>query len=31
MSHLPSLGEDAVLVDVFRRFPDTAGPLPDYD
>lgn len=30
MSHLPSLGEDAVLVDVFRRFPDTAGPLLDY-
>ncbi|MGN6331465.1 MAG: carboxymuconolactone decarboxylase family protein [Motilibacteraceae bacterium] len=30
MSHLPSLGRDAVLVDVFRRFPDTARPLLDY-
>jgi uncharacterized peroxidase-related enzyme len=30
VSHLPSLGDDAVLVDVFRRFPDTAGPLLDY-
>ncbi len=27
---LTSLGDDAVLVDVFRRFPDTARPLLDY-
>ncbi len=30
MTHLPCLGDDAVLVDVFRRFPDTARPLLDY-
>ena len=30
MTHLPSLGEHAVLLDVFRRFPDTAAPLLDY-
>ncbi|SDY04615.1 uncharacterized peroxidase-related enzyme [Modestobacter sp. DSM 44400] len=30
MTHLPSLGDEAVLVDVFRRFPETAGPLLDY-
>jgi uncharacterized peroxidase-related enzyme len=30
MPYLPSLPEDAVLVDVFRAYPDTAGPLLDY-
>lgn len=30
MPHLPSLPENAVLVDVFRAYPDTAGPLLDY-
>ena len=30
MAHLPSLGPDAVLVDVFRRFPATSAPLLDY-
>lgn len=30
MSHLPSLGPDAVLLDVFKAFPDTARPLLDY-
>jgi hypothetical protein len=28
--HLPSLPDDAVLSDVFRRFPDHAAPLSDY-
>jgi uncharacterized peroxidase-related enzyme len=28
--HLPSLPDDAVLSDVFRRFPDHAAPLADY-
>jgi uncharacterized peroxidase-related enzyme len=28
--HLPSLPDDAVLADVFRRFPDHAAPLADY-
>jgi uncharacterized peroxidase-related enzyme len=28
--YLPSLGDDAVLSDVFRRFPDQAAPLADY-
>jgi uncharacterized peroxidase-related enzyme len=28
--HLPSLPADAVLSDVFRRFPDHAAPLADY-
>jgi len=27
MTHLPSLPEDAVLLDVFRQFPETARPL----
>ncbi len=30
MSYLPSLGPDAVLLDVFRRFPAAAAPLLDY-
>ncbi|MDQ3732755.1 MAG: peroxidase-related enzyme [Actinomycetota bacterium] len=30
MSHLPSLGDDAVLLDIFRQFPATAAPLLDY-
>lgn len=30
MSYLPSLPTDAVLLDVFRAYPDTAGPLLDY-
>lgn len=30
MSHLPSLPEDATLLDVFRAYPDTARPLLDY-
>jgi uncharacterized peroxidase-related enzyme len=30
MTHLPSLPEDAKLLDVFRAYPDTAGPLIDY-
>lgn len=30
MAYLPSLGEDAVLLDVFRAFPDTSRPLLDY-
>jgi uncharacterized peroxidase-related enzyme len=30
MSYLPSLPRDAVLLDVFKAFPDTAGPLLDY-
>ncbi len=30
MTHLPSLGGDAVLLDVFRRYPGTARPLLDY-
>src|SRR3712207_9339462 len=30
MPHLPSLPDDAVLSDVFRRFPDHAAPLADY-
>ena len=30
MTHLPSLGPDAVLLDVFRRFPTTSVPLLDY-
>ena len=30
MAHLPSLGSDAVLLDVFRRFPATSAPLLDY-
>lgn len=30
MGHLPSLGPDAVLLDVFRRFPATSAPLLDY-
>jgi uncharacterized peroxidase-related enzyme len=30
MPYLPSLPEDAALVDVFRAYPDTAGPLLDY-
>ncbi len=30
MPFLPSLPENAVLVDVFRAYPDTAGPLLDY-
>jgi uncharacterized peroxidase-related enzyme len=28
--YLPSLRDDAVLTDVFRRFPDHAAPLSDY-
>ncbi|MPZ83189.1 MAG: peroxidase-related enzyme [Actinophytocola sp.] len=30
MSYLPSLPADAALLDVFRAYPDTAGPLLDY-
>ena len=30
MPYLPSLPENAALVDVFRAYPDTAGPLIDY-
>lgn len=30
MTHLPSLPEDAKLLDVFRAYPDTAEPLIDY-
>lgn len=30
MTHLPSLPDDAKLLDVFRAYPDTAGPLIDY-
>jgi AhpD family alkylhydroperoxidase len=30
MPHLPSLPAGAVLVDVFRAYPDSAGPLLDY-
>lgn len=30
MSYLPSLPENAVLLDVFRAYPDTARPLLDY-
>ena len=30
MSYLPSLPAGAALVDVFRAYPDTAGPLLDY-
>lgn len=30
MPYLPSLPEKAALVDVFRAYPDTAGPLIDY-
>ncbi|MGH3811345.1 MAG: carboxymuconolactone decarboxylase family protein [Pseudonocardiaceae bacterium] len=30
MAHLPSLPERAVLLDVFRAYPDTARPLLDY-
>jgi uncharacterized peroxidase-related enzyme len=30
MPYLPSLKPDAVLLDVFRAFPGTAGPLLDY-
>ena len=30
MPHLPSLPDDAILADVFRRFPDHAAPLADY-
>ncbi|MBA3990726.1 MAG: peroxidase-related enzyme [Propionibacteriales bacterium] len=30
MTHLPSLPEDAKLLDVFRAYPDTARPLIDY-
>jgi len=30
VSHLPSLPEDATLLDVFRAYPDTARPLLDY-
>lgn len=30
VTYLPSLPRDAVLLDVFRRFPDTAAPLLDY-
>lgn len=30
MAYLPSLPDDAVLLDVFRAFPDTARPLLDY-
>jgi uncharacterized peroxidase-related enzyme len=30
LTHVPSLGDDSVLPDVFRRFPDTAAPLLDY-
>ncbi|WP_027943934.1 carboxymuconolactone decarboxylase family protein [Amycolatopsis taiwanensis] len=30
MSYLPSLPADAALIDVFRSYPDTSGPLLDY-
>ena len=30
MAYLPSLPADAVLLDVFRAYPDTARPLMDY-
>jgi len=30
MTHLPSLPDDAKLLDVFRAYPDTARPLIDY-
>lgn len=30
MSYLPSLREDAVLLDVFRAYPETSRPLLDY-
>src|SRR5438309_5375357 len=30
MPHLTSLGDDALLSDVFRRFPEHAAPLGDY-
>ncbi|WP_436497744.1 carboxymuconolactone decarboxylase family protein [Actinokineospora sp. HUAS TT18] len=30
MTHLPSLPENAVLLDVFQRYPETARPLIDY-
>jgi flagellum-specific peptidoglycan hydrolase FlgJ len=30
VSHLPSLPEDAKLLDVFRAYPDTPQPLLDY-
>ncbi len=30
MPYLPSLPRDAVLLDVFKAFPNTAGPLLDY-
>jgi uncharacterized peroxidase-related enzyme len=30
MTYLPSFPDDAVLLDVFRAYPDTAGPLLDY-
>ena len=29
MAYLPSLPDDAVLLDVFRTYPDTARPLLD--
>lgn len=30
MSYLPSLPDDAVLMDVFRAYPETVAPLTDY-
>jgi uncharacterized peroxidase-related enzyme len=30
LPYLPSLPENAALIDVFRAYPDTAGPLLDY-
>lgn len=30
MSYLPSLPADAVLMDAFKAFPDTSGPLLEY-
>ncbi|TDV41083.1 carboxymuconolactone decarboxylase family protein [Actinophytocola oryzae] len=30
MAHLPSLPDNAVLMDVFRRYPETSRPLLDY-
>jgi AhpD family alkylhydroperoxidase len=30
VTHLPSLGDEAALLDVFRRFPHTSRPLLDY-
>jgi uncharacterized peroxidase-related enzyme len=30
VTHLPSLGDQAALLDVFRRFPQTSRPLLDY-